>query len=129
MSRFTNILRELRDLQSRLKSVVNEIWEYKLSLSTAYHAGHTVHDFLPRRILSRERASELEFEKLIHKLNRIISSHLDSTLIVFDSDEDVKTIMNISKTIRYIHNSFAGDPPLGQTLTKLQMTLPAYSKN
>lgn len=129
MSRFDSILWELRKVQSRLKYLANEIWEIKFLLNSAYHRGCTDGDFLPRRLHHREMECGLEFERLVHKLHRIISAHLDSSLFVISSDDDLKTIMSINRTIRYIHNSFAGDPPVGETLSKLKMAFPAYSQN
>lgn len=129
MSRFTPVLNELRELQSRLKTTANRLWSIKLSLASASQEGQREGDFLRRRLGLREKQEQLEFEKLLNRLNRIVSQHLDSSLIAFSSIEDVETVAGISKTIRYIHNSFAGEFPLGQTWAKLNAALPAYSKN
>ena len=129
MSRFNTLLKELRDLQTRLQKTVNHLWAIKLALETAYHHGHADQDFLPRRLEVRAKEEQLEFELLLHRLNRLVSSQFDSTLIAFTSYEDVKTMARISQTIRYIHNSFAGEPPLGYTLARINSALPAYSKN
>jgi hypothetical protein len=124
MGKFDLILLELRDLQGGLKTTANRLWTIKLSL-----AGAGDGDFLSRRLMKREKEEQQEFEKLLNRLNRVISSHLDSSLIAFSSIEDVETVANISKTIRYLHNSFAGELPLGQTWAKLNAALPAYSRN
>ncbi len=129
MSRFDSVLNELRELQSRLKMTANRLWSIKLSLASASQEGHTEGDFLPRRLTLREKEEQSEFERLLNRLNRLISQHLDSSLIAFSSIEDVETVSRISKMIRYIHNSFAGELPLGQTWAKLNAALPAYSKN
>src|SRR6185295_3660793 len=100
----------------------------KLTLTGASD-GQAEAEFLRRRLMKREKEEQQEFEKLLNRLNRCISSHLDSSLIAFSSIEDVQTVANISKTIRYLHNSFAGELPLGHTWAKLNAALPAYSRN
>jgi Skp family chaperone for outer membrane proteins len=129
MGKFDTILFELKDLQSRLKTTANRLWSIKLSLASAVQGGKAEVDFLHRRLVRREREEQQEFEKLLNRLNRVISSHLDSSLIAFSSIDDVKTVANISKTIRYLHNSFAGELPLGHTWAKLNAALPAFSRN
>jgi hypothetical protein len=129
MGKFDLILLELRDLQGGLKTTANRLWTIKLSLATASQDGKGDGDFLSRRLMKREKEEQQEFEKLLNRLNRVISSHLDSSLIAFSSIEDVQTVANISKTIRYLHNSFAGELPLGQTWAKLNAALPAFSRN
>lgn len=128
-NRFSSLLKELRGLQDRLQRTVNHLWAIKLALETAYHHGHEAGDFLPRRLVVRERQEQIEFERLLYRLNRMVSTQFDSALISFSSYEDVKTVARISKTIRYIHNSFAGEPPLGATWARINSALPSYSKN
>lgn len=129
MAKFDAILAELRDLQACLKATANRLWSIKLALSTALQEGRKDGDFLSRRLVRREREEQQDFEKLLMRLNRIISSRLDSTLIAFSSIDDVQTVANISRTIRYLHNSFAGELALGQTWAKLNAALPAFSRN
>ena len=129
MSRFNSVLNELRDLQGRLKSTANRLWTIKLSLTAAEKDGAAEADFLLRRLAKREREEQVEFEKLVNRLNRVVSQNLDSSFIAFSSIDDVETVARISKMIRYLHNSFAGEVPLGQTWAKLNAALPAFSKN
>jgi hypothetical protein len=129
VAKFDAILAELRDLQACLKATANRLWSIKLALSTALQEGRKDGDFLSRRLVRREREEQQDFEKLLMRLNRIISSRLDSTLIAFSSIDDVQTVANISRTIRYLHNSFAGELALGQTWAKLNAALPAFSRN
>jgi hypothetical protein len=129
MSRFAPVLDELRDLQSRLKATANRLWSIKLSLASAKKDGGSEQDFLLRRLAKREREEQVEFEKLLTRLNRVVSQNLDSSFIAFSSIDDVQTVARISKMIRYLHNSFAGELPLGQTWAKLNAALPAFSKN
>ncbi len=129
MSRFSPLLKELKQLQAGLNATVNRIWSIKLATAAAYQHGHEPGAFLPRRLHLREQEEQLKFERMIHRLNRLISSQFDSTLIAFSSADDVKTVARISRTIRYIHNSFSGEPPLGFTLAKINSALPAYSRN
>ncbi len=128
MSKFAPILSELKDLESRLKNTTNRLWSIRLSLSSAAKQDRTENDFVHRRLAKREREEQQEFEKLLNRLNRVVTSHLDGRLIAFSSIDDVKTVANISKTIRYLHNSFAG-LPLGQTWMRLNAALPAFSRN
>ncbi len=129
MNKFDSILQELKDLQSRLKTTANRLWTIKFSLSAARNEGPEGGDFLRRRLHKREREEQQEFERLVNRLNRVVSSHLDSSLIAFSSIEDVQTVASISRTIRYMHNSFAGESLLGQTWAKLNAALPAFSRN
>jgi Skp family chaperone for outer membrane proteins len=128
-TKFDSILNELRELQSDLKTTANRLWNIKLSLAAAIQEGQGEADFLFRRLMKREREEQQEFEKFLNRLNRVISSHLDSSLIAFSSIEDVRTVADISRTIRYLHNSFAGELPLGHTWVKLNAALPAFSRN
>ena len=129
MSKFDPILFELKDLQSRLKSTANRLWFIKLNMASAFQENGEEGEFLRRRLAKREREEQQEFEKLVNRLNRVVSLHLDGSLIAFSSLDDVETVANITKTIRYLHNSFAGDPTLGQTWAKLNAALPAFSRN
>jgi Skp family chaperone for outer membrane proteins len=129
MNKFDTILNELKDLQSRLKNTANRLWSIKLTLTGASQESQSDAEFLRRRLMKREKEEQQEFEKLLNRLNRCISSHLDSSLIAFSSIEDVQTVASISRTIRYLHNSFAGELPLGHTWAKLNAALPAYSRN
>jgi hypothetical protein len=128
MSKFEPILSELKDLESRLKSTTNRLWSIRLSLSSATHENRRESEFVRRRLAKREREEQQEFEKLLNRLNRVVSSGLDGSLIAFSSIDDVKTVASISRTIRYLHNSFAG-LPLGQTWVRLNAALPAFSRN
>lgn len=125
-SHFDSIFEELSDLQSRLTLTVNRLWFIKSSLASATRRGHLETDFLPRRLISLEGEAQEIYQKLLHKL-RWITSHFDSALIAFNSVEDVKTVLKIRKTIRYIQNAFAGEIPLAYTLARLNRVLPASS--
>jgi len=129
MSHFDAVLDELKDLQSGLKSTANRLWTIKLSLAAAKRDGLSENEFLLRRLAKREREEQVDFERLLNRLNRVVSQNLDSSLIAFSSIDDVETVARISKMIRYLHNSFAGELPLGQTWAKLNAALPAFSKN
>jgi hypothetical protein len=129
MTKFDSILNELKNLQSRLKTTANRLWSIKFSLASVLHEDKEGGEFLRRRLQKREREEQAEFERLVNRLNRVVSSHLDSSLIAFSSIEDVQTVAHISRTIRYMHNSFAGEFLLGQTWAKLNAALPAFSRN
>lgn len=129
MTRFDLVLGELLSLESRLKAAANRLWVIKLSLASARESGHAETDFLPRRLTLVERQEQRDFERLLNRLNRLISEQLDSSLIAFSSLEDVATVASISKTIRSLHNSFAGELSLGPTWARLNAALPAFSKN
>lgn len=129
MSRFDGVLNKLRSLQIRLQTTSNRLWSIKLSLASAFESGHQEDDFLPRRLVSREQEQQRVFEQLLSQLHRVIAAHLEGNLIAFSSLEDVQTVAQISKTIRYLYNSFAGEPPLSQTLARLNAALPSYSRN
>src|SRR3990167_222947 len=118
-SRFDPVFRELSRIQSRLKSCVNRLWTIKASLAAAQRQGQQVHDFLPRRLSSLRRKEQVEFERLLRQFNRILSSHLDSSLIAFSSVEDVEAVLRIRATIRYIRNAFSAEIPVGRTLAHL----------
>ena len=129
MTRFDLVLGELRSLESRLKAAANRLWVIKLSLAAAREAGQLETDFLPRRLTLVERQEQQAFERLLTRLNRLISDQLDSSLIAFSSLEDVATVASISRTIRSLHNAFAGELSLGPTWVRLNAALPAFSKN
>lgn len=123
MSRFDSAFRELNVLQSELQGRANRLWFIQSSLSEAYTQGLKENDFLPRRLLRRRKEEQREFETLIDQLNTVVSSHFGRHFIAFSSTEDVETVMNIRKTIRYIKNAYSSDPMLLQTLTKLSRVL------
>lgn len=128
-AKFNEVLDDLRDLESRLKAAANRLWAIKLSLASALEKGHAEADFLPRRLGNLEREEQQVFERLLNRLNRLISERLDSSLIAFSSMEDVATVASISRTIRSLHNAFAGELSLGPTWARLNAALPAFSKN
>ena len=68
------------------------------------------------------------FDSIFKELSDL-QSRLDSALIAFNSVEDVRTVLKIRKTIRYIQNAFAGEIPLAYTLARLNRVLPASSIN
>jgi len=129
MSRFDTVLDHLKSLQSHLKVTGNRLWTINLAISQCHKEGHEDRDFLPRRLIVRRHEEQIRFDHLLQELNLIISSHLDSALIVFSSEEDVDAAAGIRQTIRYIQNAFAGELSLHQSLTKISMALPAGSKN
>ncbi|MDO8461458.1 MAG: hypothetical protein Q7S98_01215 [Deltaproteobacteria bacterium] len=127
MSSFSDVFAELRLLQSHLKSSGNRLWCLKETLAVAYRQGQKENDFLPRRLRVLKTEEQLKMERLLHQLNLLISTRLDSTFIALDSDDDIKALGGIRRTIRYIRNAFAEDLSLGITLTRLNRTLPLSS--
>lgn len=124
MSRhFKRVFRELNFLQSNLQDTCNRLWNINIAISDAYQHGAERSDFLPRRLLIRKREEQVQFEKLVEQLQRTISIHLDSSLLVFDNVEDQKDAIRIRKTIRYIQNAFAHEPPLQQAWIRLNQVL------
>lgn len=88
---------------------VDQIRALKLSLTAAYHHGYSDGDFLPRRIVARKEQEQMAFDQLIRRVNRLVSSNLDSKVIPFSPDDDFFTLMRIRVLIRYIRNAFAGE--------------------
>ncbi|GEM_PF-1665718 len=126
MSRFTSIYKELKALELKLKKTANCLWDLQHSLSEAFDQGFNESDFLPRRILLRKQEKQLIFEKLLHKLNRIINHHLSKDFIIFSSTEDIQTMIHIRRTIKYIKNAFSAESSVVETLEKLNKALPFH---
>ena len=100
------VSKQLNELQARLMETVNRLWAIRLSLSSAYRQGFGAEDFLPRRLRTFEQEEEMKFGTLLQQVNFLISTQLDSTLIPLSSEEDVKTVTDLKRTIRYIRNAF-----------------------
>lgn len=133
MSRFRLVFEELRRLQLRLILNINRLWSIRLSLVEAYQRGVSEAEFVPRRLAVRQKEEQARFERLLCDLNRVLSNHLDSALITFHSEEDVRTAMRIRSTIRYLQNALGGELPLryalGSWSDRLNRSLPARSMN
>ncbi|MBI3541447.1 MAG: hypothetical protein HY073_04855 [Deltaproteobacteria bacterium] len=125
MSQFDSVFAELRRLQSRLKVSANRLWSLRSQISSAYFNEHQESDFLPRRLIQLKIQEQIKFDQCLSQLNFVISTRLDSAFIVFSSEEDVKTVAEIRRTIRYIRNAFAGELHLGGAFA--QLSLPASS--
>lgn len=128
MSKFSDILQELLELQDRLKKVTNRLWSIRLCLSDVQDDDR-MQEFLRRRLSMRQHEEQIKFERLLNQLNRLISLHLDSSLFAFSSIDDVNAMREISTMIRYLHNAFAGELSVGKTWAKLNAALPAFSIN
>ncbi len=124
MSKFQPILSELKSLQAQFTKVTNHIWGLKRSYLILLRQGMKEDDFLPRRTKSLEEQASQEFQKLYSKLQHIIQNHFDDEFFLLDSDSDVEAIRMIILSMRYIHNAFAGEPPVGETLARLNAALP-----
>ncbi|MBI1909746.1 MAG: hypothetical protein HYS22_06215 [Deltaproteobacteria bacterium] len=129
MGTFEAVFAELRLLQSHLKAAGNRIWYLKEALALAHQQGQKETDFLPRRLIVLKREEQLKMERLLHQLNQLISTRLDSTFIALDPTDDLKTVNGIRQTIRYIRNAFAEDLSLDITLARLNSTLPGSLKD
>jgi len=116
---------ELTGLQSQLQGTANRLWNLKFSLNSAFHHGYSERDFLPRRLLSLRREEQEHFEDLLHRLKLLLSSCLGAPVLVFDSDEDLNTLMHMHRTIRYLKNAYCSEPPLLHALARLSRALPA----
>lgn|SRR3989338_932415 len=123
-SRFDSIFKELRQLQTSLQKASDRLWVIRKSITSAYRQGHLETDFLPRRLITLKNDEEIRFAEFLDQLKKIITSRLGRTLILLSSSDDVKTVMAIRKTIRYIRNAFAGEFPLNFTLDRLHRRLP-----
>ena len=123
MSHFQSVFSELRDLESRLKTTVNRLWSIRLALASAYRQGQHESDFLPRRMMSLKRTEQVRFERLLHRLNRILSTALDSTFVLFTSAEEAQAATHLRKTLRYIQNAFVGDPSIRCNLARVHHLL------
>lgn len=129
MSQFQSVFKDLRALQFKLKVTVNRLWSIRLALSSAYRRGQKESDFFPRRLNEIKKEEQMKYDQLLYQLSHLISTHLDSAFISFESPEDVQVVLGIRKTIRYIRNAFVSGQPIGSTLARLNMALPASSNN
>jgi septal ring factor EnvC (AmiA/AmiB activator) len=125
MSYLDSLFNDLTHLQSQLQQAANSLWHIRLALTRAYRRGFSDKDFLPRRLSKRRGEIQEQFDILRLKLNQLISREFQSSLIGFDSIEDVETARRIRTKIRYLQNAFAADLPIvGQTLSRLDKALP-----
>ncbi len=127
MNPFITASKKLTGLQSQLQKNANRIWWIQSSILQAYRRGHRENDFLPRRLHSIKNEEQVQFKKLIQQLHHLVTTYFDQDFIAFSSVQDVKTVMNIRKTIRYIKNAYTADPPVLNTLTKLNTFLQGAS--
>jgi len=119
LSRFDSAFQALNFLQSRLKGTANRLWSIQSSLASAYTQGLKETDFLPRRLINRRREEQYKFEKLVDDLNTVVKSHFGRHFVAFSSPEEVRTVMNIRRTIQYIKNAYSNEPTLLDTLARL----------
>ncbi len=123
MSQLHSIYQELNRIKFRLKKTANRLWKIKLALVESYQTGFEERDFLPRRLLKLKEEQQLKFEKLTHQLSLIIGNCFHKKFIIFNSAEDVESILKIRKTVQYMKNAFASEPFLIQTLDRLNKVL------
>lgn len=116
---------ELSRIQSQLQGAANRLWNLKFSLNSAFHLGYSEGDFLPRRLLSLRREEQKKFEDLLGRLKVLLASHLGAPALVYDANEDLKTLVHIQRTIRYLKNAYCSEPPLLHALAQLSQALPA----
>lgn len=119
-----SIFKELRQLQTSLQKASDRLWTIRKSIAAAYQHGHTECDFLPRRLVALKNEEQIRFDHLLDRLKIIISSKLGRALFPLNSPDDVDAIIGIRRTIRYIRNAFAGEPPLNLTLDRIHRLLP-----
>lgn len=117
----------MKDLEAKLKKSANVLWDIQHSLTEAYSQGLNESDFLPRRILNRKKEEKIIFEKLITKLTQLINYHLHKDFIIFNSVDDIQTMMSIRRTIKFIMNAFSAEPVLIETLEKLNKAIPYHN--
>ena len=120
---------ELNALQGLLQGTVNRLWSLKLSLNSAYHHGLDEKDFLPRRLHSLRHEEQRKLDTLLRRLNQVLSGYLGSPILVLDPGEDLDTLLNIHRTIRYLRNAYSSEAPLLQALAKISRALPAGSSH
>ena len=120
-----SIFKELRQLQTSLQKASDRLWAIRKAITSAYRQGHLETDFLPRRLITLKNHEEIRFEGLLDQLKAVISSQLGKILFPLNSPNDVKAIIGIRKTIRYIRNAFAGELPLSFTLDRIHRALPS----
>lgn len=123
MTQLHSIYKELKLIKFRLKKTANRLWKIKFALVESYQAGHEEKSFLPRRLLKLKEEQQLKFEKLTHQLNLIIGDCFHKNFIIFNSAEDVETVLKIRKTVQYMKNAFTSEPFLIQTLDRLNKVL------
>lgn len=126
MSKFAPVYKEIKELEAKLKKAANSLWDLQHQLTEAYSQGLKESDFLPRRVRLRKQDEQLIFEKLLFKLNNLITNHLSENFIVFSSEEDIQMMIRIRRTIKYIKNAFSAEPALVETLEKLNKALPFH---
>ncbi|MBI4412612.1 MAG: hypothetical protein HY541_09035 [Deltaproteobacteria bacterium] len=119
------IFNELRQLQTSLQKASDRLWAIRKSITVAHHQGQLETDFLPRRLIALKNEEEIRFDNLLDQLKGVISSNLGRALLPLNSSDDVKVIIGIRKTIRYIRNAFAGELPLSFALDKIHQSLPS----
>jgi hypothetical protein len=117
---------ELTDLQGRLKETVNRLWSIHGILTAAYEEGQKEIDFLPRRLYQRKKEVELNLEKLLRQVNKVVSFHLNRSLLLINSEEDMNALMGIRTTIRYIQNAYASELSLIHSLASFNRLLTTY---
>ncbi|MBI2340491.1 MAG: hypothetical protein HYU99_09045 [Deltaproteobacteria bacterium] len=100
---------ELRQLQTDLQQRADRLRAVRKSIALAYSNGHGEADFLPRRLMALKNEEEIRFEGGLARLKGLLAAKLERTCLLLTSQDDVKTVVGIRKTIRYIRNAFAGE--------------------
>ena len=128
MRELERISEQLNLLQGQLQGTANRLWKLKFSLNSAYHHGFSEGDFLPRRILGRRREEQDRFETLVRRLKGLLAS-LGSPMLLLDSDQDLRTLLKIHRTIRYLKNAYCAEAPLLHALARIHRVLPNLAAN
>lgn len=125
MRRLEQVSEELNVLQGQLQGAANRLWKLKFSLNSAYYHGYSEGDFLPRRLQCLRQQEQEHFEALLERLKGLLASYLGSPVLVFDSDQDLDTLQDIHRTVRYLKNAYCSDPPLLNALARIRRALPS----
>lgn len=115
MASFGMILQNLKALQTQLKLTGDSLWRIKSEIQKAHHEGHQVGDFLPRRLALLQSEAQDQLENLLLELRQMASESLNPHLFVFTSPKEVKTVLKIKQTLRYLQNAYM-DHSLRETL-------------
>ena len=128
MNRFSHLLKELQELETRLKRAGNALWAINLKLKSGSKEGHKPGDFLPRRLANLKLETQNEINDLVGRLHTILVEHFGKKFVLFYSSDDVKNITRIRRTLRYLHNAFSSEFPVPETLLQLNALLPWSQK-
>ena len=118
------LLKQLKDLKRDLNASANRLWSLRISLAEAYRRGMSEEDFLPRRLKHLSRSEDSRFDFLLNRVNGLLTDQLNNPFFALGSENDLRAMLKIKKTVHYIRNAFSNANPVADTLVKLNRALP-----